>query len=190
MTGLLDHLAMISPGPISDPATLERLLAARWHEFTGDDGGMTGQKLLGRMEDVVWEPPILTFTIERHGGTVLGSTRAELQHWQVNLQEKTALIVNRGHRQLMPMAKRIYIKPLVDRILEAIRTGSESDLVSKDEDGKVAVKTTSIFPTGSAVRMTLEGRRKRLREAVAGVLLKEGWQRLGPDIFCPPISGD
>jgi hypothetical protein len=29
---------------------------------------MTGDKLLDRMEKVVWEPPVLTFTIERHGG--------------------------------------------------------------------------------------------------------------------------
>jgi hypothetical protein len=88
------------------------------------------------------------------------------------------------------MAQRIYIKPLVDRILEAIRIGSETELVSKHADGTVAVKTTAIFPTGSAVRMTLEGRRKRLREGVASVLLKEGWLRLGPDIFRPPICGD
>jgi hypothetical protein len=86
------------------------------------------------------------------------------------------------------MAQRIYIKPLVDRILEAIHTGSETELVSKHADGTVAVKTTAIFPTGSAVRMTLEGRRKRLREGVAGALLQEGWQRLGPDIFRPPTG--
>jgi hypothetical protein len=41
---------------------------------------------------------------------------------------------------------------------------------------------------GSAVRMTLDGRRKRLRDAVAGdavagVLMIEGWERLGADCF-------
>jgi hypothetical protein len=147
---------------------------------------VTGDKLLGRIEEVVWQPPVLSFTVERHGGTVLGSSRAELQHWEVNLPHKTAIIVKHGHRQLKPMAKRIYIKLLVDRILEAIRTGSETELVWKHADGTVAVKTTTIFPTGSAFRMTLEGRRKRLREAVASVRLKEGWQRLGPDIWRPP----
>jgi hypothetical protein len=187
---LTDFLATIPSGAVPDPGDLERILAACWHEFTGDDGGLTGQKLLGRMEEVVWEPPILTFKIERHGGTVLGSSRAELQHWQVNIQEKTALIVTLGHRQLMPMAKRIYIKPLVGKILEAIRAGSETELVWRHPDGTVAVKTTTIFPTGSAVKMTLEGRRKRLREGLASALLKEGWLRLGPDIFRPPISGD
>ena len=51
---LLHYLAAIPPGPIPDPGGLERLLAACWHEFRGDDGGMTGQKLLGRMEDRAW----------------------------------------------------------------------------------------------------------------------------------------
>jgi hypothetical protein len=185
---LRDFLGTMPPGPISDPIAGERLLAACWHEFRGGDAGMTGQKLLGRMEEVVWEPPILTFKIERHGGTVHGSSRAELQHWEVNLRQETAIIVKHGHRQMKPMAQRIYIKPLVNRLLEAIRTGSETELVSRHGDGTVAVRTTAIFPTGSAVRMTLEGRRKRLREGVAGALLQEGWQRLGPDIFRPPTG--
>jgi hypothetical protein len=139
---ITDFLATIPSGPVPDPADLERLLAVCWHEFRGGDGGMTGQKLVGRMEEVVWEPPILTFKIERHGGTVLGSSRAALQHWEVNLRQRTAIIVKHSHRQMKPMAQRIYIKPLVDRILEAIRTGSETELVSKHADGTVAVKTS------------------------------------------------
>jgi hypothetical protein len=75
------YLATLPPGPISDPAALERLLAACWDEFTGDYGGMEGYKLLGRMEDVTWGPPVLSFSVERHGGTVMGSSRAELQGW-------------------------------------------------------------------------------------------------------------
>lgn len=63
----------LAPGPISDTTELERLLAAYWDELNGDDGGMEGYKLLGRMEAVVWKP-ILSFRIERHGGTVIGSS--------------------------------------------------------------------------------------------------------------------
>jgi hypothetical protein len=180
------HLATVQPGELADTTDLERLLAGSWDEFTGDDGGMKGYKLLGRIEDVTWQPPKLTFTIERHGGTVMGSTRAELQHWEVNVELKTAVIVKCGHRQLMPMAKRIYIKPLVERIVAAIHGGCGNELVEKHDDGTFSLKTTLIFPKGSAVNMTLEGRRKRLREAVAGVLLKDGWERLGKDIFRPP----
>jgi hypothetical protein len=182
------HLATVQPGDLADTADLECLLAASWDEFTGDDGGMAGYKLLGRIEDVTWQPPKLTFTIQRHGGTVMGSTRAELQYWEVNLEKKTAVIVKCGHRQLMPMAERIDIKPLVKSILAALRSGSGNELVEKHEDGTFSLNTTLIFPKGSAVKITLEGRRKRLREAVASVLVKEGWKRLGNDIFQRPTG--
>ena len=185
---LREYLATLQPGEVAGTTDLERLLAGCWDQFTGDDGGMEGYKLLGRMEDVTWQPPKLTFTIERHGGTVMGSSRAELQHWEVNVEQKTAAVVKCGHRQLKPMAERVYIKPLAESILAAIRSGSGNELVEKRDDGTFSLNTTRIFPKGSAVRMTLEGRRKRLREAVAGVLLKEGWQRLGNDIFRPPTG--
>jgi hypothetical protein len=191
MTGvdrLRAHLATVQPGELADTADLERLLAASWDEFTGDDGGMAGYKLLGRIEDVTWQPPKLTFTIERHGGTVLGSTRAELQHWEIHVEQKSAVIVKCGHRQLKPMAERIYIKPLVESILAAIRSGIGNELVEKYDDGTFSLNTTLIFPTGSAVKMTLEGRRKRLREAVASVLVKERWKRRGKGIFQPPTG--
>jgi hypothetical protein len=185
---LLAYLASIPLGPVPDAAALERLLAACWDELTGDDGSMEAHKLLNRMEEVAWTPPKLVFTIERHGGTVLGSGRAELQHWEVNVEQRTAVIVKTGYRQLRPMAERILIKPLVQSILAALRSGGESDLVSRHDDGTVSVNTTLIFPTGSAVRMTLEGRRKRLREAVASVLVKDGWKRLGKDLFRAPAG--
>src|SRR5262249_33354651 len=147
------HLATVQPGELADTADLEPLLAASWDEFTGDDGGMEGYKLLGRIEDVTWQPPKLTFTIERHGGTVLRSTRAALQQWELNVEQKTAVIVKCGHRQLQPMAERIYIKPLVESILAAIRSGSGNELVEKHEDGTFSLNTTLIFPKGSAVKM-------------------------------------
>ena len=57
--------------------------------------------------------------------------------------------------------------------------------MEKHEDETFSLNTTLIFPKGSAVKMTLEGRRKRLREAVATVLVQEGWKRLGNDISNP-----
>jgi hypothetical protein len=180
LTALLDG---IRPGPVSDTTKFERLLAACWNDLDADHGGMEGYKLLGRMEEVEWKPPLLSFRIERHGGTVMGSSRAEVQHWEVDLEKKTATLAKTGHRQLRPMAKRIYIKPLVGQILAAVRSGKEDELVSWHDNGMVFVNTTTIFPKASAVRMTLESRRKRLSDAVASVVLKEGWDRLGPRCF-------
>jgi hypothetical protein len=72
------------------------------------------------MEAVAWNPPVLTFRIERHGGTVLGSTRAELQHWHVDLERKTASLVKTGRRQLRPMQPRLNVEPLVEEIVRLI----------------------------------------------------------------------
>jgi len=77
MKQLLEYLVSIQAGPISDTAQLETLLAACWDEFAGSEAeGMAGYKLHGRVDDVHWDSPVLTFVIERHGETVLGSTRA------------------------------------------------------------------------------------------------------------------
>ena len=118
MEALQELLAALPPGPIPEDIKLDKALAACWDGFRGsDDGGMKDDKLLGRMENVQWQPPILTFTIERHGGTVNGSTRAELQHWELNLDDQTACIVNEGHRQLQTMAPRVSSKPSPKRSL-------------------------------------------------------------------------
>src|SRR5262249_18422811 len=52
---------------ISDKTRLEHYLAECWEELEANDSSLAGYKLLGRMEDVSWTPPRLTFTIERHG---------------------------------------------------------------------------------------------------------------------------
>jgi hypothetical protein len=75
---------------------------------------MKAEKLYGRMESVLWEPPLLTFVIERHGSTIRGSTRAELQHWTVDVNQGTATLALGGHRQLYPAQPRLNIQPLVD----------------------------------------------------------------------------
>jgi hypothetical protein len=63
----MTYLKQTPEGEISDTAELEGLLAECWDEFIGDYEGMEPQKFHGRLEDVLWRPPILEFVIERHG---------------------------------------------------------------------------------------------------------------------------
>jgi hypothetical protein len=68
---LREHLNSLPPGEIEDPGQLVELLAACWYQLPDSTfEGMTKGKLQ-RMEDVKWDPPRLSFTIERHGGTAL-----------------------------------------------------------------------------------------------------------------------
>jgi hypothetical protein len=62
---------------------------------------------------------LLRFELERHGGTVNGSTRAEVHHWVVNLAEMSAHVEKSGHRQLRPTQTRLNVKPLVAELDEA-----------------------------------------------------------------------
>ena len=64
-------LANVPPGPVAGGLGLDHALAGCWEGFRGsDEGGMESYKLLRRMENVWWQPSILTFNIERHGGTL------------------------------------------------------------------------------------------------------------------------
>lgn len=104
MNDLVKYLESLQTGSISDTSELERLLAICWDQFEGDYGGMEDYKLLGRMEDVTWDPHthILTFKIERHGGTVMGSSRAEIQRWKVDVNKMTVGHEISGHRRRVP----------------------------------------------------------------------------------------
>lgn len=99
MQELLEYLASLHPGTVSELAKLEVLLAVCWEELDGgSDEGMSGDKLHGRMEGVAWQPPILKFRIERHGGTALGSTRADVHDWTVDVNQRSASLSVTGHR--------------------------------------------------------------------------------------------
>ena len=110
--------------------------------------GMAGHKLIGRMEHVEWNPPVLTFVIERHGGTVLGSTRAELQRWTVDLDRKTATCERAGHRQLSPMAKRVDVGSIADEVANKIVGGESDDRLTWLEMGVSGWRWAGSSPLG------------------------------------------
>lgn len=182
---LKSNLAGSGSGPVSDAAEVERLLAGSWHEFAGsNEGGMEGHKLNGRMENVVWNPPVLKFVVERHGGTILGSTRAELQHWEVNLDAGNAEITKTGHRQLKTMAPRISIKEMAEEIAQAILEGNDDKRFFIDShNGDIVVNASSMFPTGSGFKRTVEGRRMSLCKYIADIVTDHGWQKVGWNKF-------
>ena len=64
------------------------------------------------MEKVVWQPPNLNFVIERHGATVLGSSRAKRHKWEVNINNRTAICSEAGYRQLEPRQRGVNVRPM------------------------------------------------------------------------------
>jgi hypothetical protein len=176
MDKLVCFLAKILPGPIARTAELERLLAECWDELAGGDGGgMKGYKLLGRMKSLSWDQPKLAFEIERHGGTVQGSSTAEVQHWTVTVDQKTAAFGTGKYHQVRPRQPSLEVQPLVEEVARRITARQEDDRLVWRDDGSVKVLISRIIPKGSAVKQTLAGRRKRFWMALVERLRAEGW---------------
>lgn len=150
-------LESIPVGPVGDdPITLGELrdlLAACWYDLEGAyDEGMRKFKL-ERMEDVEWHPPELRFRIERHGGTMMGSTRAELQEWIVNLTKKTAECrETRNYRQLSPRDKPFHAGPVAAEVATAIVEGRDDPRLQWLSDREVLVLASNLSQANSIER--------------------------------------
>ncbi len=137
---------------------------------------MEAYKLV-RMKDLEWKPPSLAFEIVRHGGTTLGSTRAERQIWYVNLDSRQAGCEVVGFRQLYPRDVVFDVKPVADELSKLIICGSQDERLQWSADGRVRILTGKILSAQS--KRTLEGRRRRLLKAMEERLAPHGWRRRG-----------
>lgn len=169
-------LADVSPGSVVKNPGIVMALASSWDElrYIGLDGGMKAEKITtGRIEDLTWEPPMLKFQIERHGGTVNGSTRAELQRWRVNVETGTCELYSSGRRQLTSMAKRWDHKPIALVLAEHLRSGKDHAGLRWAKTGKATISRT-IIPAASAP--TTNERAKRLNKAIGEALGDPDWR--------------
>jgi len=189
MQKLHKYLQSIPAGPISDTTELETLLANTWDKFDGSDAeSMEGLKLLGRIEKVEWNSPTLSFIIERHGATVLSSSRATLQMWEVNVKNMSATWRHAGHKQLTPMQPRLDVKTIAKEIAQLIIKHRQDEQLKWNKDGTVRIEIGKILPENSAVPQTLADRRKRFRKAVDNLLNNAGWQKVRANVYAPPTT--
>ena len=164
-------LASMSSGKLSgqDAHRIAGDLAQCWDELAGsNDGGMAGSKFFDRKgprtEDLQWNPPVLHFQIERHGARVLGSTRGELQTWEIDVIQATATIVATTHRQLEPMDARLDVNPLASKTAEMIVDGCKSPWLKWPSPTRVRIVIGEIIP--ATYKRTTAGRRDRFRVAL------------------------
>jgi hypothetical protein len=129
------------------------------------------------------ETTILTFKIERHGGTVLGSSRATLQEWKLDLDKKTAWCEERRFRQVHAPQPRLDVRALAEEVSSLVLHRQGDGRVRWYGDGRVRVLVGKVLPDCSAVAQTLVGRRKRFRQALRERLAGEGWQEVGLHVY-------
>lgn len=170
-------------GPVRHTDQLAERLANAWDALGGSHaGGMGAKKLYGRVEEPRWDPPVLTFRIERHGGAAMGSTRARLHEWSVNVDDFSARVREAGYRQLVPMQKRLDTKRIAEDLAGQIRRGADDERLKWCGCDKVRIEIATVIPD-SGPKQTVAGRRKRLREQLAAVLDKDGWARGHGNVF-------
>lgn len=179
---ILTLMEKMDSGPVSQEHYDEVLkaLASIWSDI--DYSGLKGMDStkLGRAEDLHWDPPILTFRIERHGAMAMGSSRAELQSWSINLATMAAVYDVEGYRQIRPLSGR-YTREDAQRhaveVAQAIREGRDEVYLCWSKDRRsVRVKARGLlYPDGPKETITARGR--RLNDALADVL--EDWERRG-----------
>ena len=145
---------------------------------------MTGTRIRGRLEQVNLDPPVIRFVIERHGATVMGSSRAELQDWTVDVAARTASYTS-GQRQVYPMEPRLDVRPIAQEISDLItRRQPDPRLKWQSENkDKVRVSIGALISAGSAVKQTVEGRRKRFRKTLTALLAEHGWVELRANLY-------
>ena len=175
---LKEYLAGISSGRITDVDTVVDLLASIWPDLPGSDEHAMASRKLARAEALKWEPPHLSFIIERHGGTVMGSTRAELQKWTLNVSTGAVDCDElNSYRQLAARDAPLRVGPLAEEIAKAICKSRDDPRLKWFPDRRSVRVLVGDFITGQ-FKQTEEGRRKRFRLALEERLKPAGWQRV------------
>lgn len=118
----------------------------------------------------------------------MGSSRAEMQAWTIDVEEGTACCEVKGYRQLSPRQPPLDVKPLAEEVVTAIVQHADEPRLKWVDQDTVRVNIGVIFPKGSAVKMTLAGRRKRFQTALAERLATHGWVQVGANKY--QFNGD
>jgi hypothetical protein len=174
---LRSRLESASRGLVSDPRPVVEMLARAWDDLDGSGcGGMASSKL-ARAEKLLWDPPLLSFVIERHGAMVAGgSSRAEMQRWVVDVEAGSVDVQTAGYRQARSMSPRLDVRPLAARAFEAANAGVDDDALKwwAVDRSKVTILVGKLIPDDGP-KQTLIGRRRRLGDALHDQFTAAGW---------------
>lgn len=182
VSALFNKLNSIPSGAVSGDLRdkVLRLLESCWHELQGGQQTSMEPWKVCRAEDLRWDPPVLSFTIERHGAFVLGSTRGDLHEWKINLETLTASCYEGRYRQLIPKSPKLDVNPIAARVCEAVQQGPESksplvqqEIVVWAGNDNVSIKHGALV-SGDNQR-TISSRRSRFRRELTDRMKALGW---------------
>ena len=173
LIALPDGKAAIVDKPKSD---ILMLLAECWQSLKGSDQHKTFPEKVCRAENLKWKPPVLCFELERHGALINGSSRADVHHWEINLDRETAAIVKNGHRQVDKMSPRMDTQAKALETANKILSGlDDPTLTWKGNRDYVIINIGKIIP--EQVLRTTQDRRTRFKGQLEKCMLEQGWVR-------------
>ena len=175
------HLMKLGPGNIEGPEKreVECLLAACWSDIDlPNEGGMAAYKLHDRTEDLHWSSPHLSFTIERHGPSTLGSVYAPLQTWVVDVTTGSVCLQSSGKRLIDQKAEPLKVGPLVEKVMDLVRTRATDPRLSWQSPNRVRVMIGIIIPSKGTASKTVQGRRRRFSTELGGQMRAMGWEKV------------
>jgi hypothetical protein len=174
LTELREYLATLPEGKVENQAELIHRLAPCWDKLDGSgDEGMFAKKL-DRMEDPQWNPPKLTFLLERHGRTVQGSSRAQVHRWTIDVSTGKAECEYITYRQVRPRAAPLNVDAIVSEIVGCITSGAADPRLKWLADSAQVRVLVPTFITGE-YKQTIKDRRKRFRMKLEIALEEKGW---------------
>jgi hypothetical protein len=169
-------------GPITDSREVAGLLAAAWNRFSGDDGGMEGRKLLGRMKTWPGTHRCLPLSSSGTAARCWDQPGQRCKSGQWTLKKRQLLALRHGAGS--------FARPNLDSPLAARRGGRQPDREWQGGSPAQVVRRwpcpgahRKILPEGLAVKQTLAARRRRSWEAVAERLADKGWKECGVNIY-------
>ncbi|OGP93618.1 MAG: hypothetical protein A2157_03795 [Deltaproteobacteria bacterium RBG_16_47_11] len=171
--------------PIELKGTILELLESGWNELEGSDYEAMEPWKVKRAEDLRWISPELFFLLERHGATVMGSTRAEMQVWIVNLEKRRAAVEQGVYRQLYPKDKAWHAKSVAEEITNIILSGSPDPRIQRTKSGRIKLISSEIFPS-SVYRQTQQDRIRRFYRELMRILESYGYKRVHGNLLIPP----
>ena len=174
---LIEKLNTLKHGlvPGSNKTEVLNLLSGCWQYLDGSDDQNTTAEKLYRAEKLAWDGTILSFILERHAGTVNGSSRAALHHWNVDLAKNYAKISETSPRQIYPMDSQMDIKKKANEVAEQILSREQLENIEWRTANHVVLNISRIIPETNM--KTTTDRRKRFRAELEKIMSNQGCDR-------------
>jgi hypothetical protein len=134
---------------------------------------MCREKVVGRIVELHWNPPVLSLGIRRDDG----SAEHTVQPWQVDVQDGVAWVATDRRLELPPKAD---AAALAFGLVDLLVAGSSSTAIVRKAGGRISIRPGEVPGLDVGFSETLPGRHCRFRAALDQAMAAAGFVKSGP----------